>query len=184
MASPLLEWPFSRFFVDITGLPEPVQLALKVIELETTVQDRDTKIENLEETIADLRSEIERNNKEYEFQLNKNKSEIKNMKEKLEMKTESLNKRNYANGNTDRLQIEKLKEELKNVKEANEQVLGFACFGAHVWLNTILLDTGLTLHVESCSFSLNILDMLTRYFIVNFEHLNTYWSLYNKKPGY
>ena len=96
------------------------------------MQDRDTKIENLEETIADLRSEIERNNKEYEFQLNKNKSEIKNMKEKLEMKTESLNKRNYANGNTDRLQIEKLKEELKNVKEANEQVLGFACFGAHV----------------------------------------------------
>lgn len=120
------------FFVDITGLPEPVQLALKVIELETTVQDRDTKIESLEETIADLRNEIERNNKEYEFQLNKSKSEIKNMKEKLEIKTESLNKRNYANGNTDRLQIEKLKEELKNVKEANEQVLDFACFGVHV----------------------------------------------------
>ena len=96
------------------------------------MQDRDTKIESLEETIANLRNEIERNNKEYEFQLNKSKSEIKNMKEKLEIKTESLNKRNYANGNTDRLQIEKLKEELKNVKEANEQVLDFACFGVHV----------------------------------------------------
>lgn len=102
------------------------------------MQDRDTKIENLEETIADLRNEIERNSKEYEFQLNKSKSEIKNMKEKLEMKTESLNKRNYVNGNTDRLQIEQLKEELKNVKEANEQVLDFVCFGVHVWLNTIL----------------------------------------------
>ena len=54
------------------------------------------------------------------------------------MKTESLNKRNYVNGNTDRLQIEQLKEELKNVKEANEQVLDFVCFGVHVWLNTIL----------------------------------------------
>lgn len=102
------------------------------------MQDRDTKIENLEETVADLRNEIERNSKEYEFQLNKSKSEIKSMKEKLEMKTESLNKRNYVNGNTDRLQIEQLKEELKNVKEANEQVLDFVCFGVHVWLNTIL----------------------------------------------
>ena len=60
---------------DISGLPEPVQLALKVIKLEGTIQDKDVQIQSLTDTVMNLKNDCERMKKDHEFEFLKLKKD-------------------------------------------------------------------------------------------------------------
>ena len=74
-------------FLDITGLPEPVQLALKVIKLEGVVQEKDTKLRSLEEEISNQKITIEKINRDHDFDLIKHIKEIKFLNDKIDSRS-------------------------------------------------------------------------------------------------
>lgn len=107
---------------DIVGLPEPVQLALKVIRLEGELQDQDSKVKSLEDTIADLKNEMHKTKEENEFELAKQTREVKFLTEKLDYKTNLDAKMKEIKQKDEKTEIEELKEEVTNLADVKEEV--------------------------------------------------------------
>lgn len=106
---------------DIVGLPEPVQLALKVIRLEGELQDQDSKVKSLEDTIADLKNEMHKTKEENEFELAKQTREVKFLTEKLDYKTNLDVKMKEMKQKDEKTEIEELKEEVTNLADVKEE---------------------------------------------------------------
>lgn len=114
--------------LDISGLPEPVQLALKVIKLEGTIQDRDVKIQSLEDSIMDLNNQTERLKRDHEFETTKQKKEMLFLKEKLDYKTnldastKGKTRPKDEKTSNEKQEIEKLKDDIQSLTETKDQV--------------------------------------------------------------
>jgi len=110
------------FLLDISGLPEPVQLALKVIELEGSIEDCDQKTQSQETTITTLKNQLEKIERDHKFQVSALKKENQFLKEKLEYKA-TLEVSTKGRMKSKKGEIKSFKEELETVRN-----LCFFCF--------------------------------------------------------
>ena len=120
-------------FLDITGLPEPVQLALKVIKLEGVVQEKDTKLRSLEEEISNQKITIEKINRDHDFDLIKHIKEIKFLNDKIDSRSKleqntkevkaKLGPRDEKASAVNQHEIDHLILELQKTSEDRDQVI-------------------------------------------------------------
>ena len=105
----------------MTGLPEPVHLVLKLIQLECSLQEKDITIYNLESAVKKLKQEADKLKEEHEFKLSSQQQETKFLKEKIDYKAnleafiKSRSKETVTNEKIDKM--EKLSEQVEKLKE-------------------------------------------------------------------
>eukprot|EP00111_Clytia_hemisphaerica_P019578 TCONS_00057772-protein len=106
---------------DVAGLPEPVQLALKVIKLEGMKQDYEKKIQAHETQAANHQTMLEKEKKDHEFELAALKKENMFLKERIDYKaTLEASTKGRMKGkdeNSESELVEELKDEIKTLKE-------------------------------------------------------------------
>lgn len=111
------------FFSDISGLPEPVQLVLKIIELESKVEEYEQRSKDQEMKNKNLNYELEKTKKDCNFEVSALKKENEFLKEKIDYKVtlETPTKGRMEEKdeqNVDIPQVKELREEIKSLQES------------------------------------------------------------------
>lgn len=120
--------------LDISGLPEPVQLVLKIIELESKLEKSEQKFKTEEMKSTNLNHQMEKNRKEFDFEIETLKKENQFLKEKIDFKVNleasTKGRMKGKDENVDNREIEELRDEVKTLQENLTKVsfLYFAFF--------------------------------------------------------